>query len=121
MVDAEDLPFGEDMAERVVDRIGAGAVGANRLLDHHAGVGVDQLPRIQPLRRLREQLRRHREVEHAHALLAAHRGAELLPAAVAGQVQALVAQQLEEIGQRRAPPLALCSPMPCSAARTCSR
>ena len=101
MVDAVDLRFGEDRAERVVDRDRAGAVVADRLFHHHAGVGAGQAMRLQARADAAEQVRADREVEHADPRLVGQFGRQLGPAGVGAEVDAAVTEHLQERFQRR--------------------
>src|SRR6202035_1875821 len=67
MIDAENLPFGKNRANRVVDERGRNAVLADRLLDDDARGRGDERMRGESLGDRPEMIRICREVERARA------------------------------------------------------
>ena len=96
MVDPEDLILVEDGADLVVDRAGRGEVVADRLLQHHSGLGRDQVICGQTTTDRPEQIGQGREIEHADTLWIVACGGKLDPAGRIGDVQPDVAQPAEK-------------------------
>ncbi len=63
MIDAIDLLFAEDLADRGVEFGGRGEVAADGLFDDDAGVLGDQLVIADPFGNVAEDGRRHRQIE----------------------------------------------------------
>ena len=87
VVDAEDRALGEDGADVVVDRVGARAVVADRLLDDDARARRREALRAEPLGDRAEEVGAGRKIEGADAFVRPERRLELGPAGVVRRVR----------------------------------
>ena len=96
MVDAEDVLLQEHRAERVVDRVRALAVAADRLLDDDARVRAREPLLADALGDGREQVGAGGEVEGADLLAVAEQLLEPFPALFAGGVERAIVDARQE-------------------------
>nr|ART39972.1 J98 [uncultured bacterium] len=100
VVDAKDLLFRKDAADRLVDGLGAGQVVAQRFFEHHPGQGRNQSVPGQAFADRAKQPRGGGQIEHPHAACAVlepgRQGAEAVRVGA-------VHRQVVDAGAERAP------------------
>src|SRR5208283_1353001 len=102
MVDAENIALAERRADHIVDRRGALAVPADRLLNDDARARGCELLGAKPLRQRAEQVRAGREIIGANAFIRAEQRLQIRPSAVVHGVDRDIVETGQKSLRRRA-------------------